>query len=91
MAKKRTTPPGKVIRIGTELESRLNQLKRSGESWNKCIDRLTSNATKKPQWTLPSKLVPTKKEALGLAIAEAARQGIPLEEREEPIKLMESP
>lgn len=86
--KKRIQNPkaGKVIRISDELRDRINQLREPGETWNEAIAKVV---TRSHMWTLPSKLVPTKSLALGLAISEAVKEGRPLTDRENPIKVFE--
>lgn len=88
MAEKiKTKPkPGKVIRIPKALKERIESESIGKETWGQTIQRLIKRDGPH-MWTLPSKLVPTKAEARGLAIAEAAESGVELSESEQPIKV----
>lgn len=90
MSDKKQTKPGKVIRIPKDLLGVLKAEREQGETWGQVIKRLIKE---KPDslsmWTLPSKLLPTKAEARGLAIAEAVEGGLDLDHAEQPIKVFE--
>lgn len=90
--KKQKPKPGKVIRVPKELAKLLNESRTPKETWGQCLTRLIDEgrAPKTAMWTLPSKLHPSREEALGLAIQEAVTERIPLQNREEPIKIVEA-
>lgn len=85
--KKRIQGPkrGRVIRLSDEMVEHINGLRKAGETWDEAMRRLLRERT--PMWTLPSKLLKSKSEATGLAIYEAARNSIPPEDRETPVKV----
>lgn len=87
-AKKVPKPkPGKVIRIPKELKDMIEQERLVGESWGQTIKRLIEDKGS-PYWALPSKVLKSYAEARGEAIAEAARLGKPIDDIEQPIKVL---
>lgn len=76
---------GKVIRLSDEIVEYVNSIRKAGETWDDAMRRLLKERT--PMWTLPSKLLRSKSEANGLAIYEAAKNSIPPEDRETPVKV----
>lgn len=78
--------PGKVIRLNKRIYERIKAHRERGETWSETLEKLLLSPGPS-MWTLPSKLVPTRAEANGIAISEAAKDGIPLEERELPIQV----
>ena len=88
MAKKQSPRPGKVVRLNTTLLKVLAKYRSGRESWSETLLKLIGNPDSS-MWTLPSKLYPTKSEARGAAVKEAARQGLPLDQVEQPIEVKE--
>lgn len=81
---------GKVIRINSKLAAFINSRRDASESWDLALSKLLNlEKSNSYMWTLPSRLIPTKSEALGIAIAEAVQSGHSLEDRETPIKVFE--
>lgn len=87
---------GRVVRLSDPLVHYISQYRKGGETWDTALRRLlhvelerTAPVERISMWTLPSRLVPTRAEALGLAVAEAVREARPLTERESPIKVYE--
>lgn len=91
--KKQKPKKGRVIRISDQLAKAIDSQRGPDETWAEVIARITNKSNANPKapsmWTLPSRLVPTKGEALGIAIVEAAREGRALDTKEEPIKVFE--
>ena len=86
----RDQKPGKVIRIPKDLKDLLSREKEPGESWGAVINRLLrTHPESLSMWTLPSRLLPTKAEARGIAIREAAQSGLDLDLAEQPIRVCE--
>lgn len=89
--RKQKKKPGKVIRVPKELAKLLNENRKGQETWGQCLSRLIDEGkTTETMWTLPSRLLPTREEALGQSIQEAVREKIPLQNREEPVKVREA-
>jgi len=98
MAKRIQKPKsGKVIRVSKSLAEYVNSQRHVGETWDTALRRFigASPDSETPiqrrfMWTLPSRLLPTRAEATGIAIYEAAQSKLALEDRENPIKVYEA-
>lgn len=89
--RKQAPKVGKVIRVSQDIANYIAARRRGGETWGQTLERIiAAKPNTKPLWSLPSRLYRTKSEALGVALADAASSGAPMEARETPVKVTEA-